>query len=175
MKKKYLYYLAYGSNLHPLRLKLRTPSSEVVGVSELLGYGLRFNKHGRDGSGKCNVLQTNNPGESVIGVVYRMLAEEKPLLDQAEGLGRGYDLSAAEIAVSDVSYEAFFYVAQPAHINDALQPYTWYKQLVLDGARVHGLPDFYIDAIAKVAAVADPDAARHARHEAILHGTISGV
>ena len=36
------YYIAYGSNLNLEQMKMRCPTAEVVGVSELKGYKLVF-------------------------------------------------------------------------------------------------------------------------------------
>ena len=49
-----LLYFAYGSNLHPERLRERVPSAESLGVARLEAHVLRFHKRGRDGSGKCD-------------------------------------------------------------------------------------------------------------------------
>ena len=55
-----LYYLAYGSNLHPVRLTERVPSARFLGLTSLFGYQLRFHKrHEPDGSGKCNMYHTD--------------------------------------------------------------------------------------------------------------------
>jgi gamma-glutamylcyclotransferase len=50
-----LYYLAYGSNLHPLRLMQRVSSAKVEDVIELPGRQGNFHKRSPDGSGKCNL------------------------------------------------------------------------------------------------------------------------
>ena len=42
-------------------------------------------------------------------------------------------------------------------------------QLVIDGARQHGLPDHYVDQLRRVPAVTDPDLSRHALHQRILN------
>nr|MDQ2697092.1 gamma-glutamylcyclotransferase [Pseudomonadota bacterium] len=85
-----LKYFAYGSNLHPLRLRERVPSATVLGVAELAGWRLRFHKRGQDRSGKCNIIPTGRSGDRVIGVIYAMAAADKDKLDAAEGLGKGY-------------------------------------------------------------------------------------
>ena len=169
----FLFYFAYGSNLHPYRLKLRVPSSQAVGPALLVGHQLRFHKRGRDGSGKCNIWRTDNPLDRVIGVVYRMLASEKTLLDNAEGLGRGYqieELQAQLLVIDKTKSEqlSFCYVAELTHIDDTLQPFSWYHDLVVHGARYHGLPADYIDQLCKVPSQSDQDFDRHTLHQRIL-------
>lgn len=163
-----LSYFAYGSNMHPLRLSQRVPSSTPLGTAELPGYALRFHKVGRDGSGKCNVVWTGHHAHGVSGVVYRLLAAEKPLLDKAEGLGFGYELKTQTIAFLGGNHEVFFYVAQRGHVDETLRPYHWYKDLVVDGAKTHGLPQPYVDELHSVRAIPDPDERRTQLHRRIL-------
>ena len=60
------------------------------------------------------------------------------------------------------------YRAQDTHIDNALSPFTWYKELVLTGCRLHGFPDTYIRKIEAVEAVNDPDFERHAHYQRLL-------
>lgn len=152
-----LKYLAYGSNLHALRLQQRVPSARPAAVVMLRGWRLRFHKRGGDGSAKCNVIETRDPADRVHGVLYDIAAREKPALDRAEDLGRGYRLRRLQLQPHG---DLFFYVAADSHIDDALQPFAWYKAYVLEGARFYGLPEAYIDAIERVTAVADPQPQR---------------
>jgi gamma-glutamylcyclotransferase len=152
-----LKYLAYGSNLHPLRLQQRVSSARPVAVVELPGWRLRFHKRGSDGSAKCNVLETCDPADRVHGVVYDIAAREKPALDRAEGLGHGYRLQRLHLQPHG---ETFFYVATASHIDDALRPFAWYKAYVLEGAWFHGLPTAYTGRIEQVDAIADPQPQR---------------
>lgn len=161
-------YFAYGSNLLPLRLLQRVASSRALGHASLPGYQLRFHKKGQDGSGKCNVFYTGEDQHQVIGVVYEMHAEERILLDTAESLGQGYDLEHHQLQVQAVTHQVFLYVAPPDYIDDSLRPYTWYRDLVVQGARVHGLPGDYIEAFLEVSSNLDPDTERHALHQQIL-------
>jgi len=55
-----LYYFAYGSNLHPLRLQARLSSAQLIGTTILPGYALKFHKLGHCLSGKCNIVRTND-------------------------------------------------------------------------------------------------------------------
>ncbi|MDX1604973.1 MAG: gamma-glutamylcyclotransferase family protein [Candidatus Competibacterales bacterium] len=163
-----IHYFAYGSNLLPQRLRERVPSSRPLDTATLTGHVLRFHKCGGDGSAKCNVLHTGRAEDRVFGVVYAMLAVEQPLLDRAEGLGAGYRRAGLTVRTATRSYRTFCYIAEPDYIDEALRPYSWYRRLVLDGARHHGLPADYVAALARVRARRDPNPERHARHWRLL-------
>lgn len=64
--------------------------------------------------------------------------------------------------------EAWTYRA--LRIDRGALPYTWYKALVVAGAREHGLPPGYVDALEAVAAQDDPRPERTARNLLIVRG-----
>ena len=59
------------------------------------------------------------------------------------------------------------YVAEPAHRDAALVPYTWYRALVEVGCEALGFPAAYLADVRAVPAALDPDPNRHAEHMAI--------
>jgi hypothetical protein len=162
-----LLYFAYGSNMSPQRLQARVPSAEPLAVTRLQGHQLRFHKHSRvDGSAKCDACDTGDPEHAVYGLLYRMAAVERPFLDRCEGLGRGYEIKTVNLPLGeDEMVEAFTYYATDIH--PALQPYDWYKEHVLRGARYAGLPESYVSAIAAVEEWLDPDLTRRAQELSI--------
>lgn len=148
------------------RLRERVPSARALGVATLSGYELRFHKRGwKDGSGKCDVVGRDGDRAQVFGVAFRMTAGDKEGLDAAEGLGRGYGVRTVRVEREGRRVAAFTYVADASAIDSTLLPFTWYKELVLAGAREHGLPLEYVRQLEAVKAVADPDSERdrHAR------------
>lgn len=161
-----LNYFAYGSNLHPYRLGRRIPSARYLARAILPGHRLAFHKRGADGSGKCDVIP--DPATAVHGVVYAIAAAEKPLLDAAEGLHRGYDVQWTTLSVASRPLEAFFYRAENGFVDPRLAPFEWYRAFVIEGARHHELPADYIAALLAVTAVPDSDRARRARNRRIL-------
>ncbi len=163
-----LHYLAYGSNLHPRRLGERVPSARPVGRVRLAGYRLHFHKRGQDGSGKCNIEHTRDAGHVVNAVLYRMAAAERVHLDRVEGLGRGYEHHELDVVVGGVAVQAFAYVAHPGAVDETVRPFTWYRDLVVLGARHHRLPKAYTRVLESVVAVSDPDAERHAHHQRLI-------
>ena len=153
-----LKYLAYGSNLHPARLRERVPSARPVGVVGLDGWLLRFHKRGRDNSGKCNIIRSHMPADRVYAAVYEIDRGEKRALDEAESLGCGYEEMSLAVGRNG---RAFCYVASAGFIDESLLPYTWYRNYVSAGARLHRLPEAYVRTIEVVEAVQDPDSDRH--------------
>jgi len=162
-------YFAYGSNLSTLRLRARVPSATPLCVAALPRHELKFHKKGRDGSGKCDAWHTGNGKHRVVGVVFELAAADKPVLDDFEGLGVGYEEKWVEVVTPNGTLlEAFTYCA--LEIQSGLDPYEWYLCHVLTGAREHGLPTEYIQTIEAVPSMADPNALRHAREMRIYGG-----
>lgn len=149
-------YAAYGSNLHPERLRLRLPESRFLGTAEISGRSLYFHKRSRDGSGKCNIV----PGNGRIYIaIYEITSYERMVLDRIEGMGLGYNTET--LMVPDFGY-CYTYVAAPTHIDSRLRPYSWYKDLVLLGCEALQFPDAYVATIRSLSALDDPDRVRHA-------------
>jgi hypothetical protein len=126
-----MHYLAYGSNLHPIRLRERAPSARLVGITALPGYQLAFHKRGRDGSGKCDLVGATAHHRRAFGAIYSIDPREKPLLDIAEGNGRGYLACPITVVHEAAAYRCFTYRAQPSQVAQHLSPYHWYKEFVL--------------------------------------------
>ena len=153
---KRLTYAAYGSNLHPARLMERTPSARLLGTARLPDWSLEFCKRSRDESGKC----TLQPGYDGVHVaIFELSAADKSILDAIEGVGNGYD----EISLRIPGHgECYSYIAEASHIDETLQPYDWYKQLVVAGARLHRFPLSYVQRLNAVSTKTDPDRERAA-------------
>jgi hypothetical protein len=60
------------------------------------------------------------------------------------------------------TYHAYTYIACPGVTNEKLLPFDWYLAYVVAGARHYRFPAGYIQALRKVACVADPDTMRTA-------------
>jgi gamma-glutamylcyclotransferase len=98
----------------------------------------------------------------------RLSESEKPELDKAEGLGHGYNETIADVRTANDVVTASMYVADHDAIDNTLVPYTWYKDIVVTGARQHRLPESYIAVIEAVDAQIDPDIKREAAARKIL-------
>lgn len=166
-----IYYFAYGSNLHPLRLKERVPSAELVGVAEHPNHTLAFHKQSDDGSSKCNMFNSDAESALVYGAIYKIKPEHKNTLDQFEG--DGYIAKPIMLKHDGNEYNCFAYMAQHTHLVDNLKPYHWYKELVVLGARHLKLPDSYITNIEVVESMNDPDPIRKVKHETLIENIIN--
>lgn len=162
-----IFNFAYGSNMLSRRVRERVPSAKAIGAGILRGYELRWHKRGWDGSGKCDVVKSFNLASLVYGVVYEIDAAEKPDLDEAEGLGAGYDEKQVEVETNSGPVTAGVYFATA--IDSSLVPYTWYKALVIAGAREHLLPVDYIARLEAVTDMADSNVNRAARHFTLVN------
>lgn len=123
-------------------------------------------KIGQDGSGKCDVVESVLRGAQVHGVIYEIPASEKPRLDKAEGLGAGYEEKQVVVETSAGRISALVYYA--TKIDVSLTPFTWYKALVVAGAREHALPAEYVAALAIVPAQYGSDIGRAEKHFALV-------
>ena len=151
---------AYGSNLHLRRMRSRVPSADIVAVGYVSGRQLLFHKRSVDGSAKADAFYSGDPVHRVWGVVYRMDAAGKRVLDQFEQLGVGYDQQQVDVDVDGSPVPAWIYTACPAAIDRSLRPYRWYRDFVLYGAFQHRLPFCYIANHVNVESTRDPDVSR---------------
>jgi hypothetical protein len=162
-------YFAYGSNMFSPRLQApeRCPSARPLGAAVLPGHDLRWHKHSKkDGSGKCDIIVSSAPGASVYGVLYEIAENQRSALDREEGLGKGYDAIEANVIFSGSITSARSY--QATITDSTLRPYTWYRALVVAGAKEHGLPADYIGRLEAVHTIDDPDGNRHERNMRLL-------
>lgn len=140
-----VWYFAYGSNMHHSafreRRKMR-PSEWRVGCVK--GYRLRFNLEGRPPGKAAPANICVDPDCELWGVLYRITRRELLHLDSTEGVpGRHYRhvlVPVVDLDGNEVS--AVTYMARGKE-TDGL-PSLRYITLLRDGARVHGLPEKWI-------------------------------
>jgi hypothetical protein len=157
-------YFAYGSTMCAGRLRRGVPSATFVNIAKLAGHSFRFHKRSTDGSGKGDAFETGNPLDIVWGVIFDIDERQKATLDEAEGLGVGYEEKTANVLnESGQEYVVVLYVAEANSTDNTFRPYSWYKRFVIDGARQHDLPDEYVNAIVAMADGGDLDRARDQR------------
>jgi hypothetical protein len=161
-------YLAYGSNMLTARLTARVPSAREPRVAALPGCEVRYRKLSVDGSAKCDLVRVGG-GAVAYGVVFEVDPGDMAGLDRAERAGYGYHRAELTAEVEGGQVQVAAYLADESHVVRGPAPYDWYRDLVVAGAREHGLPEAYVRAQLDVAAVADPDAGR-ARHERAVLG-----
>ena len=163
-----IYYFAYGSNLHPVRLLDRVSSAKLIGTVQLDNHRLIFHKKSIDGSSKCNLFKTGESSDLVYGAIYELAPEHKSILDKFEGKGFGYIDNQIQFQYQDREYNCFTYLAQQSHITDSLKPYHWYKEMVVLGAKYLKFPNIYILSIESVESCDDPDKKRSTEKHELL-------
>ncbi len=130
-------YFAYGSNMKTARLRGRVPSARALGIARLEERRLLVKKRGADGTAKANIVPSR--GGVVWGVLFEIATRDWSRLDRHE---RGY-VRTRVLVRSPTGYacEAITYVSDRP--IDAV-PFDWYRTLLIEGAREHGLPDDYV-------------------------------
>lgn len=131
-------YFAYGSNLKWLRMRERVPSAHLEAVAFLDHHRIICNKQGRDGSAKANLVRA--AGHQVWGVLYRIEQAQLAILDRFEA---GYERVLVQVRtmagnlLDATTYRSDRLTPEPI-------PFDWYRALILEGAREHGLPEEYL-------------------------------
>ena len=159
-------YFAYGSNMHPGRMRSRLAASVPRGVACLANYRLAFHKRGRDGSGKGDIIVA--AGAEVWGVVYELEAEHVAVLDRIEGVDYTRETLQVRRHSDGNELSALVYRARAGAIVAGLQPFNWYLDFLLHGAAHHGLPEHYARWLSGISAIRDPDSERTKRERALL-------
>jgi hypothetical protein len=154
-------YFAYGANMSVARLRTHMSSRKPLGLAALPGYELRFHKRSTNKSGKCNAFASGN-NNRVVGVLFSFDPAERAKLDDAEGVGKGYEPAMVTVInEKGRRRKVLTYLAAPDYIDDSLKPYGWYKDLVLAGGREHRLPPEYLaEYVDSVEAIEDPNETR---------------
>jgi len=163
-----LIYLAYGSNLHPQRLIERLGPAECIGKICLPGWKLVFDKRGSDGSAKANLRAAPGSGTEAWGALFELDQKQYSILDRFEGAGRGYDSFIFDLSVDGRQVEAVTYLTPGHWRSDTARPWSWYRDLVLAGARHHQFPRQVISELQALEVLQDPDPERADRHQTLL-------
>ncbi|WP_419806345.1 gamma-glutamylcyclotransferase family protein [Terriglobus sp.] len=158
------FVFAYGSNMCSGRFRAYNMTPLGSGRAAMLdGYVLRFNKQNTDGSGKATIFQS--PGNPLWGVLYEVPTADVSMLDGGE---QGYGREIAIVLVEDQPVTAWLYIAKRPVTTTRLHPYSWYKRLIVEGAREHTLPPDYIARLEAIEDHLDPNQTRHAQRMSLL-------
>ena len=159
---------AYGSNMLTGQMARRTSSARLIAPAFLERFTLRWHKRSKDGSGKCSIEETGRSKDIVWGVLYALNSADKLKLDEFEGLGKGYGERRVTVFSHGKNLSALAYYA--TSVDPGVQPYSWYRELVVAGAREHFLPADYIRSLEAIAAIEDPDKERATQARSMLAG-----
>lgn len=149
-------YFAYGSNLNPGQMFDRCPSHRTLGVARLADHRLIFPRFSR--ARRCASASIEPcPGDAVWGVVYKLAADDIPVLHHHEGYEperpmeeNRHDLREVSVVRMDGSERiaALTYVAIADGTTEL--PSADYLDTIIDGARYHGLPRAYISLLQSI-------------------------
>lgn len=150
-------YFAYGSNMDPAQFVRRCPSACFVTVAQLPNHQLAFTRLARDrGCGTCDGIPA--PGKNIWGVVFAISKADLQRLDESEGYRPGRPLA-------DNAYvRKQRQVCRPGDPGKCLRvwlyfanrqphpplPNAAYKQQLVEGARLWGLPPAYREELARI-------------------------
>ena len=135
-------YFAYGSNMSRSRLLSRVAAARSVGRARIDGWRLRFDKPGRDGTGKANLVE--EPEAHAWGVVYEIAAAEWLVLDRFEP---GYRRARLRVARAERTLVVQSYLFTRLPHTPRVPPTKEYLEHLLEGASEHRLPAAHIDYI----------------------------
>jgi gamma-glutamylcyclotransferase len=140
-----VWYFAYGANMHDSAFRGRRQIQPLeCRTGRVKGYRVRFNLHGRPkGKAAPANLEFDRSAEA-WGVLYRITRHDLMRLDATEGVpGRGYRHLKVEAADADGRrLEAVTYIARGREVDG--KPSLRYITLLREGARAHGLPEYYV-------------------------------
>jgi hypothetical protein len=134
-------------------MKSRVPSARFVVRARAVNWRLTLDKVGGDGSAKANLRAFR--ADAAWGVVYEIDAADWEALDRCEP---GYARVAIEVESDDGErISATTYVA--VRVSEDAVAWEWYRQLIVEGAREHGLPEDYVAVLEALPARRDPRSA----------------
>ena len=124
-------YLAYGSNVNPVNMKRRCPRALALGQYELRGYEFEFRS-------VANLKKRK--GAFVMGVLWKITPKCEQTLDRYEEYPKVY--SKKYVLDRKLQRYIMFYVLR--NIRMALRPSKQYKDCILGGYKIFGLPESQI-------------------------------
>lgn len=138
------WYFGYGSNMsRTIFFEHRKMDPLTTRIARLDGYRLCFNipvGPGERGVGNIEVA----PGAHTWGLLHLLSAADFARLDLSEGVPAGFYQRVAVSVLADGAEPLTAITYQSSLITDGRKPSARYMNLLLEGARAHGLPDDYI-------------------------------
>jgi gamma-glutamylcyclotransferase len=177
-------YFAYDDKMLTTIFQEILPEVRLVGIGQIKGYEIFFhNRDKADQSGKCNLIKSKDSEHVIYGVVYEVLSREKHQLDKAQSLGYGnQEITVKVMPASEGRHEqlnaltepcyAFTYVAHKDSIFEDLEPFSWYKNLVIEGAKEHCLPEIYVHYLQAIEAAVDSNKTREQQNKQFMGNPI---
>lgn len=133
--REVMLHFAYGANMHRAIMRRNAPAAVPVGVGSLADYRFTITVDGY-------ASVTPATGDVVHGLVWRITPQDRMTLDVWESLDTGlYRVETLPIHHSGEHSPALVYIARESALG---QPRAGYMELVIEAARVLGLPPDYI-------------------------------
>jgi hypothetical protein len=136
-------YFAYGSNMSRTRLTARLGDVADLGAASVAGWRIRFNKKGKDGTGKTNLAR--HAGGEVHGVLFRVSPQAWAKLASLE---IGYAEEHIGVVHDGHAVLARTFVAR--EVSPGLRPSRDYLAFLIEGAEEHKLPAGYVARLNRV-------------------------
>jgi gamma-glutamylcyclotransferase len=99
----------------------------------------------------------------VLGVVFEIDERQKRDLDEAEGVGKGYEVISAVAVRLESGAEVLARTYIGSELNHDLRPSDRYRALVIASAIQHGFPSSWVAALEAAEFIRDLDPRRRQR------------
>ncbi|MGH2918233.1 MAG: gamma-glutamylcyclotransferase family protein [Solirubrobacteraceae bacterium] len=163
-------YFAYGSNMHPDKLRERCPGAGHVRPAKLADHRLAFTRRSVrtfPGSGVADLLPAQ--GMTVWGALYSMSDDDLEALDAIEGEGSAYERREVSVTLANETVVDAIAYSVIDKEPEEVPPSTEYLEQMLAGALACELPAAYRTFLESLRAT--PDAAY--RSGLLVHSTRS--
>jgi len=138
------FYFSFGSNMLKERITIHNPDATFYKVAKLKDFRLDFNYKSRRWQGAVATI-VEDPSSHVWGVVWLKDRSKLNALDEQEGVHQGiyHPLTVAVETIDGEVLECRTYQQSRDWEMDR-RPSSVYKNVMIRGAREHGLPERYI-------------------------------
>ena len=163
-----IWYFAYGSNMQSATLRGRRGIEPTrASAARARGWRLVFDKPPLIPVGESFANIVPDATAEVLGVLYEISPADLDHLDLTEGVLIGnYQRVATKVELLFAERAVTAFTLTSDRRDPALKPSTRYMQLLVDGAREHGLPQSYLAWLEAVPA--DPTSEEAARFRSLV-------
>jgi hypothetical protein len=120
---------AYAGNMDVRKFSETVPSAKRIGIARLPGFSFTFNKKADDESSKANIIPSDDPVDTVWGVLIEFNEQEKSNFYNPVTWSMDLKLETINcIADNGEIYQAEAFFAQPHAVNTHVLPYDWYHK-----------------------------------------------
>ena len=142
-----MYYYAYGSNMSTKYIRDYCPSAQFVMRAQLPNYRIEFRRFSTDLQGGISTIM-EAPGELVHGVIYDIPKAEILELDILEDIPLGLYKREAFLVRDEKGGWQQAHLYRIVNPTGPYVPAGRYIEMMIEGAREHGLDGAYIEALA---------------------------